>query len=373
MAWAVRALTVNELKAERWSDPMLQAGISPPPGISVDTTVGQAVMLQFQIPDSQAWVWGAVGFLWGGTLLLTACGAVALVMTNPPEPQPSVPAEEISKEVAKGVVERMKRVSEKLSNAVQVAAATIAGHRDAERGTVASDSRGLVSTVAFTPVTLVCRDIRYFVDLPKGAPPPPTPQEGTPAADPDVAGKLELLKGVSFHAEPGVLTALMGGSGAGKTTLMDVVAGRKTQGVIKGKILVNGYPKEQATWSRVIGLVPFSFPFFSLGFFWHFSQDSKSRLYSACYCPQSGLEHWKLKEESVVKPGAFYFLPLEKQTFLSSSFLLSFCIGMLNRWTFTAPVSPWVRVCSSAPACVWTRPLSRTLRFKQWSKTFLPE
>ena len=47
----------------------------------------------------------------------------------------------------------------------------------------------------------------------------------------------------------------MGGSGAGKTTLMDVVAGRKTQGIIRGDILVNGRPKEQATWSRVVGYV----------------------------------------------------------------------------------------------------------------------
>lgn len=36
---------------------------------------------------------------------------------------------------------------------------------------------------------------------------------------------------------------------------MDVVAGRKTQGIIRGDILVNGRPKEQATWSRVVGYV----------------------------------------------------------------------------------------------------------------------
>jgi ABC transporter len=37
---------------------------------------------------------------------------------------------------------------------------------------------------------------------------------------------------------PGVLTALVGASGAGKTTLMDVLAGRKTTGTIKGDIRV---------------------------------------------------------------------------------------------------------------------------------------
>lgn len=62
-------------------------------------------------------------------------------------------------------------------------------------------------------------------------------------------------QGLTLTCEPGVLTALMGGSGAGKTTLMDVIAGRKTQGEITGNILVNGYPKDQATWSRVMGYV----------------------------------------------------------------------------------------------------------------------
>jgi ABC-type multidrug transport system ATPase subunit/ABC-type multidrug transport system permease subunit len=37
------------------------------------------------------------------------------------------------------------------------------------------------------------------------------------------------------------MTALMGSSGAGKTTLMDVIAGRKTAGTIQGQILLNGY------------------------------------------------------------------------------------------------------------------------------------
>lgn len=65
--------------------------------------------------------------------------------------------------------------------------------------------------------------------------------------------KLVLLKNVSGAFRPGVLTALMGVSGAGKTTLMDVLAGRKTGGYIEGDIRISGYPKKQETFARVSG------------------------------------------------------------------------------------------------------------------------
>lgn len=45
----------------------------------------------------------------------------------------------------------------------------------------------------------------------------------------------------------------MGVSGAGKTTLMDVLAGRKNMGTITGDISVGGFPKVQATFARVCG------------------------------------------------------------------------------------------------------------------------
>jgi ABC-type multidrug transport system ATPase subunit len=67
--------------------------------------------------------------------------------------------------------------------------------------------------------------------------------------------KLQLLRNVSGAFRPGVLTALMGVSGAGKTTLMDVLAGRKTGGYIEGDIRVSGYPKVQETFARIAGYV----------------------------------------------------------------------------------------------------------------------
>lgn len=57
--------------------------------------------------------------------------------------------------------------------------------------------------------------------------------------------RLLLLKGVSGSFRPGVLTALMGVSGAGKTTLMDVLAGRKTGGYIEGDITFQGIPRSK--------------------------------------------------------------------------------------------------------------------------------
>ena len=68
-----------------------------------------------------------------------------------------------------------------------------------------------------------------------------------------IEDKLMLLKNVSCAFRPGVLTALMGVSGAGKTTLMDVLAGRKTGGYIEGEITISGYKKKQETFARISG------------------------------------------------------------------------------------------------------------------------
>ncbi|KAK1940008.1 ABC transporter G family member 31 [Phytophthora citrophthora] len=88
----------------------------------------------------------------------------------------------------------------------------------------------------FIPVTIAFKDLWYTV------------------ADPsDSKGTIDLLKGISGFAEPGTITALMGSSGAGKTTLMDVIAGRKTEGKIQGEILLNGYPATDLAIRRSTG------------------------------------------------------------------------------------------------------------------------
>lgn len=66
-------------------------------------------------------------------------------------------------------------------------------------------------------------------------------------------GQLQLLSNVTAVFEPGEMTALMGESGAGKTTLMDVIAGYKTGGQIRGKVYVNGREKQTDVWQNLSG------------------------------------------------------------------------------------------------------------------------
>ncbi|CAK4560969.1 unnamed protein product, partial [Aphanomyces euteiches] len=94
----------------------------------------------------------------------------------------------------------------------------------------------IVPVQSFVPVSLAFKDLHYFV---------PNPTKGEP--------ELELLKGISGYALPGTVTALMGSSGAGKTTLMDVIAGRKTGGKIVGDILLNGYKATDLAIRRCTG------------------------------------------------------------------------------------------------------------------------
>jgi len=67
--------------------------------------------------------------------------------------------------------------------------------------------------------------------------------------------KLRLLNEVSGVFQAGRMCALMGSSGAGKTTLMDVIAMRKTSGTITGEIELNGFDQERTSFLRSSGYV----------------------------------------------------------------------------------------------------------------------
>ncbi|GLT50490.1 hypothetical protein SLA2020_239730 [Shorea laevis] len=90
--------------------------------------------------------------------------------------------------------------------------------------------RGMV--LPFTPLAMSFDSVNYYVYK------PPEMKEQGVAED-----KLQLLREVTGAFRPGVLTALMGVSGARETTLMDVLAGRKTGGYIEGDIRISGFPK----------------------------------------------------------------------------------------------------------------------------------
>ncbi|KAF3443181.1 hypothetical protein FNV43_RR12862 [Rhamnella rubrinervis] len=96
--------------------------------------------------------------------------------------------------------------------------------------------------LAFEPIAISFENVQYFIDIPKRL-----REEGFPHK------RLLLLDDITGAFRPGILTALMGVSGAGKTTLMDVLSGRKTSGIIKGDIRIGGYPKVQKSYARISG------------------------------------------------------------------------------------------------------------------------
>ncbi|KAL5385845.1 hypothetical protein PMIN02_008718 [Paraphaeosphaeria minitans] len=64
----------------------------------------------------------------------------------------------------------------------------------------------------------------------------------------------KILQNVDGWVKPGTLTALMGVSGAEKTTLLDVLASRTTMGVISGSIFVDGRERD-GSFQRQTGYV----------------------------------------------------------------------------------------------------------------------
>ncbi|XP_049848215.1 uncharacterized protein LOC126313302 [Schistocerca gregaria] len=77
--------------------------------------------------------------------------------------------------------------------------------------------------------------------------------------------KMTILNHVSGLALPGEFWAIMGPTGCGKTTLLNILSGRKKSGV-SGQVLVNGNPRDR-NWKRQISYVlqdDILFPYFTV-------------------------------------------------------------------------------------------------------------
>ncbi|KAH0835993.1 putative ATP-dependent permease [Fonsecaea pedrosoi] len=65
----------------------------------------------------------------------------------------------------------------------------------------------------------------------------------------------EILSGISGIAHPGQLTAIMGASGAGKSTFLDILARKNKRGTVLGHMYVNGEKILDGEYRNVVGYV----------------------------------------------------------------------------------------------------------------------
>ncbi|KAI0787590.1 hypothetical protein C8Q74DRAFT_1252688 [Fomes fomentarius] len=68
-------------------------------------------------------------------------------------------------------------------------------------------------------------------------------------------GGRPILSSISGCAKPGQLLAIMGASGAGKSTFLDILARKNKKGMVGGKTLVNGREIADADFKKVMGFV----------------------------------------------------------------------------------------------------------------------
>ncbi|OWZ21807.1 Pleiotropic drug resistance protein transporter [Phytophthora megakarya] len=194
ISWALRSNMLSEFSSDRYT-----------------SAESKSLLESFSITEGTEYIWFGVVVLAAYYFFFTMLNGLALHY--------------IRYEKYKGVtVKALTDKSEENEDDVYVKVNTPGATDDA----TSAKSGGL----PFTPSNLCIKDLEYFVTLPSGE-------------------EKQLLRGITAHFEPGRMVALMGATGAGKTTLMDVIAGRKTGGRIVGDIIVNGEPKNPANFSRI--------------------------------------------------------------------------------------------------------------------------
>ncbi|KAF7823264.1 pleiotropic drug resistance protein 2-like [Senna tora] len=214
MMYGQNAIAINEFLDGRWS--------KPANGTS-EATVGKSLLKSRGLFMTESWYWISVGALVGFSLLFNVLFILALTYLDPFGNNRPMISEDEEESVSP---QRLESKPEGIDSGSSV--------------TNGRNKRGMV--LPFQPLSLAFNHINYYVDMPAEM-----KSQGVEES------RLHLLKDVSGAFRPGILTALVGVSGAGKTTLMDVLAGRKTGGYIDGSISISGYPKNQATFARISG------------------------------------------------------------------------------------------------------------------------
>ncbi|GAV61270.1 ABC_tran domain-containing protein/ABC2_membrane domain-containing protein/PDR_assoc domain-containing protein [Cephalotus follicularis] len=239
LSYSFNAITVNEMFAPRWMNKLATDN---------ETILGLAVLENFGVFPERRWYWIGAAALLGFTVLFNVLFTFSLMYLNPPgKPQAIISEDKEEETQADQKRPRRRATSLNGNNSREMAVQSVSNSNgsknsdsslEAENGV--SQKRGMV--LPFTPLAMSFDSVNYYVDM------PPEMKDQGVAED-----RLQLLREVTGAFRPGVLTALMGVSGAGKTTLMDVLAGRKTGGYIEGDIRISGFPKVQETFARVSG------------------------------------------------------------------------------------------------------------------------
>ncbi|KAK2418395.1 pleiotropic drug resistance protein [Trifolium repens] len=218
------AIAINEFLDKRWSIPNTDTRIDAP-------TIGKVLLKSRGLYTEDYWYWICLGALVGFSLLFNLLFILALTYLNPLVDSKAVTADEDDKKNGNpsSTHHPIEGTNISLRNSSEF---TSPSNHEPRRGMV----------LPFQPLSMAFNHISYFVDMPA--------EMKSQGINKD---RLQLLQNVSGAFRPGILTALVGVSGAGKTTLMDVLAGRKTGGYIEGNISISGYQKNQATFARISG------------------------------------------------------------------------------------------------------------------------
>ncbi|KAK3433876.1 hypothetical protein EUGRSUZ_D01157 [Eucalyptus grandis] len=203
------AIVINEFLDKRWSKPNLNPRINEP-------TVGRMLSQSRGFFVQEYWYWICIGALFGFSLLFNIFFNLASTWLSPLGDTKAVVLDE----------EADKKKNKSLSSSE-----IFSTSENIQR-------RGMV--LPFQPLSLAFNHVNYYVDMPA--------EMKSQGLEED---RLQLLRDVSSALRPGVLTALVGVSGAGKTILMDVLARRKTGSYIEGSINISGYPKNQSTFAQM--------------------------------------------------------------------------------------------------------------------------